>query len=194
MKMQRTLLVVAAVSALGALAAPPRAEAQAMTCQNADFSPEVLARFPRIREACLDITEQKGEPYARFKADVARVRGDGVDVRFKLPDGTKSDRRYIKTRPEFRVLIERTPTRVRDLVVGQELTALVKVREPVVALAAADTSAAIEPVALEAAEPPVDTRVAEAMPATAGQAPLMLLVGGVLLAMAGGMRWLRGKA
>jgi hypothetical protein len=193
MNMHRPLLVIA-LGALGAGVLPDDAHAQSMTCQNANFSQTVLTRFPRIREACLEMTTQKGEPYAVFKSEVARVRSDGVDVRFMLPDGTKSDRRYIKTRPEFRVLIEKTPTRVRDLAVGQELTAYVKVTEPVVALAPADTSVAeIEPVPLESTEPPVEQRVAQVMPATASNGPLLGLIGLCLLALSTCLREVRGR-
>jgi hypothetical protein len=192
MKPQRALISLT-LGALGTIGASTTIQAQEVNCRTAEFSPEVVARFPRIREACLEITTRKGEPYAVFKADVVRVRRDGVDVRFKLPDGSRSERRFIATRPDFRVLIEGTPTRVRDLAVGQELSAFVKLREPVVALAQADESVALEPAPLEASEPPLDTRVAEAMPQTASPVPLFALIGGALMALAAGMRQMRRK-
>jgi hypothetical protein len=183
-----------AIAVLSTVAAVTDVQAQQMTCKTADFSEEVLARFPRVREGCLEITERNGEPYALYKAEVVRVRSDGVDVRFKLPDGSKSERRYIKTRPEFRVLIEGKATRVRDLGVGQDLTAYVKVREPVVALAQPADEPVADPAPLEAVEPAVETRVAEAMPQTAGPLPLLALLGSGLVLLAGGMRRLRRRS
>jgi hypothetical protein len=183
-----------AIGVLGTVAAVTDVQAQKMSCQTATFSEEVLTRFPRAREGCLEITERNGEPYALYKAEVTRVRSDGVDVRFKLPEGGKSDRRYIKTRPEFRVLIDGRATRVRDLAVGQELTAYVKVREPVVALAQPADEPVAEPVPLEAVEPAVETRVAEAMPQTASALPLFALLGSGLVLLAGGIRRLRRRS
>lgn len=197
MKSQRTLMVCA-LGMLAMLAAVTDARAQEVTCQSAQFSEQVVARFPRVREGCLGVVMRDGEPYATFKATVARVRSDGVDVRFLLPDGGKSDRRYIKTAPERRVIVDGKGVRVRDLAVGQELTAYVKVSEPVVALAQPADEPVAEPAPLEEFEPSLETRSAEAtpdaMPETASVLPLLALVGGVLVLIAAGMRRIRKGA
>jgi hypothetical protein len=190
MRPQRSALIVVlgVLVALGALGTTTSAQAQETDCKTATFSAEVIDRFPRIREACLRITSLSGAPYAMFKATVTRVSGKGVEVRFEMPDGSKSERRFIATRPELRVNVEGTPTRVRDLGVGQELTAYVKTSEPVVALAQVDETQPLELAPLEAVEPTVETRVAQAMPHTASPLPLFALVGGALLGFAGLLR------
>jgi LPXTG-motif cell wall-anchored protein len=165
---------------IGGWCAAGTASAQSSDCQTANFAPEVTQRFPRVREVCRQIVMRDNTEYAEIKAQVARVRSDGVDVRFQMPDGRKSDRRYIKTRPEFRVLIEGRPTRVRDLNVGTELTAYVKVHEPVVQLAQPATDPP-ESAPLESMEPETDTRLAENMPATGSMVPSIALVGLLLV-------------
>ena len=114
---------------------PQEAQQQRMPCPTAQFSKEVLARFPRAREACLYLAQREGEPYAVYRAEVVKVHDDGVEVRFKMPNGEMSESHYIKTNPELRVEVEGAAVEVKDLAVGQDLMAYVKVREPVMELA-----------------------------------------------------------
>ena len=106
-----------------------------VSCPTAHFSSEVLQRFPRAREACLYLAQRGGEPYAVYRAEVVKVHDDGLEVRFKLPDGTMSESHYIKTKPELRVEVEGQSVEVKDLAVGQDILAYVKVREPLMELA-----------------------------------------------------------
>ena len=143
-----TLLSVIGVTALlGGIAAP----ALAADCSNAQFSDAVLARFPNIRAVCTAIVEKDGQQYAVVKGDLVRTGNNAVYMKFTLADGTKSDTRKIETKPEFRVKINGTPTRVRDLAVGQELTAYVKVSDPVIALEPADETVALDLTPIEPA-------------------------------------------
>lgn len=153
----RQCTVGAAVLLLAAAAVGAQ---QPAACQTAQFSAEVLARFPRIREACLDVISRDGVQYAVVKAYLVRTSSSGMTVRVNLPDGTRSEPKFIKTDPKFRVLIDKQPTRVQDLAVGQELSAYLKVTDPMIAL---------EPA--EAAEPVVLTPLADA-PAPSEGAPL----------------------
>ena len=100
----------------------------------------MLAKFPRIKEACLDIINKDGQDYAVVKADLVRTRPGAATIRPKLPDGTRADTRVVRVSPGFRVLVDGKETRVEDLAVGQELTAYVKVTQPQMALAPADNS------------------------------------------------------
>jgi hypothetical protein len=80
--------------------------------------------------------------------------------------------------------------RVHDLAVGQELTAYIKVTEPVVELAQPPAATPV-PVQVQATEPPptpAPTRVATAMPRTGGPIPLIALIGAALLTFSGVVR------
>jgi hypothetical protein len=184
MKTVARALALVGVGLLATLPAPS-AHAQGVTCQTAKFSDTVLQRLPDVRDFCHDVVTRDGENYAVIKAGLVRSNRDGLTVRIKKPDGTMSDKRYFRVKPDFRVLVKGKPTRVDHLALGQELTAYVKVTEPVIALEPASPSEHLTPTALE--EPP--TQVAEAtpppaMPRTASFLPLLGL-GGVVLVLLG---------
>src|SRR5262245_45867987 len=75
-------------------------------CRSMRFSEEVLARFPRAPEACLDVITRDGQSYAVFKAQLERVSGNTLRLRFKQPDGTYAAATNVKTSPNRRVLID----------------------------------------------------------------------------------------
>jgi hypothetical protein len=110
-------------------------------------------------------------------------------MKFKLADGTKSDTRKIVTKPERRVMIEGKPVSVRNLAVGQELTAYVKVSDPVIALEPA-TDEALVLTPIEPAAPMVADNSAD-MPHTASALPTAAGLGALLLAFAGMLTFLR---
>jgi hypothetical protein len=173
----------------------PAANAQNSACQTVQFNDQVTQRFPRIREVCLDVIERDGQQYAVFKGDLTRTARNTLYVRFKLPDGSRTGTRKIQVSPQRRVLIEGKPVRIENLAVGQELTAYVKVSEPVVALAPPED----DPLDLQPLEPEtsqVASAETGAMPDTAspvrqvGAAGLALLLLGTLLAV---LRWFRPR-
>jgi hypothetical protein len=180
------LSIIGVTAVLGGFAAP----AMAADCATAQFSDEVLARFPNIRLVCSEIIEKDGQQYAVVKGDLVRTGTNAVYMKFKLADGTKSDTRKIETRPEFRVKIDGKPVSVRNLAVGQELTAYVKVSEPVMALAAADENEPVASYPIEEAAPAMAANTAE-MPSTAGPMPAVFGLGALLLAFAGMLTFLR---
>jgi len=170
---------------LGGFAAP----AFAADCATAQFSDAVLARFPNIRAVCTEVIEKDGQQYAVVKGDLVRTGTNAVYMKFNLADGTKSDTRKIETRPEFRVKVDGKPVSVRNLAVGQTLTAYVKVSDPVIALEPADTET-LAAYPIEEAAPAMAANTAE-MPRTAGPMPTILTLGGLLLAFAGVLTFLR---
>src|SRR6188768_994535 len=145
MRRSTYLSIIGVTAVLGGVAAP----ALAADCATAQFSDTVLARFPNIRAVCTEVIEKDGQQYAVVKGDLVRTGNNAVYMKFKLADGTKSDTRKIATAPERRVMIEGKPVSVRNLAVGQELTAYVKVSDPVIAL----EPAMDEPLALAPIEP-----------------------------------------
>ena len=189
--MKANLLKLAAGAVL-AVAAIPAANADPADCQTAQFSQEVLAKFPNIAKTCLDIINKDGQDYAVVKADLVRTRPGAVTIRPKLPDGTRADSMIVRTAPGRRVLVDGQEVRVEDLAVGQELTAYVKVTQPEIALAPATPTEPIESSPMEepavaAAEPAAEPA---AMPTTASPFPAIGLAGfglllvGTLLAVA----------
>jgi hypothetical protein len=189
MKLNRMHLLIG----LAALLAVPATYAQNTACKSVEFSGAVLERFPNAPQGCLDVVERDGQKFAVYKADLVRISGKTAFLKFKLPDGTRSTTRAIKTDPARRVLIQGKPTRVQDLAVGQELTLYVKVSEPVLALAPASET---EPLDLQ---PLADekTQVASAdteqttMPGTASGTYTFGLAGLLLLALASMFAFLR---
>ena len=167
---------------------------QPAVCQRVEFSQEVLARFPNIRKACLDVINKDGQEYAVVKADLVRATSRRMTVRVKLPDGTHSDPIGINIKGNARVNVNGQATRIEDVAIGQELSAYVSVRDPGIALAPVEPS---EPVVFTpmTAEPEPEPAVAAAteMPKTATRLPLLGTIGFVLLAFGAGLAILRRR-
>jgi hypothetical protein len=175
-------LRASAVSVLCTIGAIAVSQAQTATCQNAQFNPDVLARFPNIQKACSEVISKDGQDYAVVKARLDRVDPSGrVHVRVKQPDGSYSKQISVRPRSDLRVQVDGKPARVSDLATGQEITAYVKVREPAIALAPADTNEAL--MALPIEEP--QEQMTAQLPATASMLPLFGLLGGVSMLLGG---------
>lgn len=170
------------------LAVAPGAGAQSPACQSAQFSDSVLQRFPRAREACLDVITRDGEQYAVFKADLLRLSGNTARIRAKLPSGARAPAQNIQFDPKRRVLVNGKGVSPSQLAVGQELTAYVKVREPLATLAPEDQGA-LSALPLEDAEP--EQVAAASMPETASPLPLFGTGGALLLAIAAMLAFVR---
>jgi len=180
------LSIIGVTAMLGGVAAP----ALAADCASAQFSDAVLARFPNIRSVCTEVIEKDGQQYAVVKGDLVRTGTNAVFMKMHMADGTKSETRKIETRPEFRVKIDGKPTSVRNLAVGQVLTAYVKVSDPVISLEPAEPTEQLAAYPIEEAAPAMAANNA-AMPKTAGPMPTVLTLGGLLLAFAGMLTFLR---
>jgi hypothetical protein len=186
MRRSTYLSIIGVTAVLGGVTAP----AMAADCATAQFSQAVLDRFPNIRAVCSEVIVKDGQEYAVVKGDLVRTGNNAVYMKFKLADGTRSDTRKIETRPEFRVKIDGKPVSVRNLAVGQELTAYVKVTEPVMALAPAEPSEPVVSYPIEDAAPALAANDAD-MPHTASALPAVAGFGGLLLAFAGMLTFLR---
>jgi len=168
-------------------------------CAAVEFSDEVLERFPRAQEACLDVISRAGQDYAVFNARLVQVRGNTMRVRFHLPDGSMGPTQSITPPRDFRVLVNGQPTRVAELTPNQDLKAYVQVDRPMMALEPADSGQRLVIVPLVAEEQVADetdrTRLAEAdpqMPHTAGPAPVLAVFGLLFACAAMCMRAVHG--
>ena len=83
MKLSR---IVAGLAAIASFAAIPAATAQDLTCQNVNFSQEVLDSFGSIRYSCREIVQRNGEPHALLRAEVVRKESPRLTVRFQRTD------------------------------------------------------------------------------------------------------------
>jgi hypothetical protein len=175
MRRSTYLSLIGVTAVLGGVATPTLAA----TCADAQFSQAVLDRFPNIRKVCSEVIEKDGQQYAVVKGDLVRTGNNSVYMKFE-------------TKPDFRVKIDGQPTRVRDLAVGQELTAYVKVSDPVIALEPAVATDPIDAYPMEAAAPMMAANEAE-MPRTAGPMPLVAGLGGLLLALGGALTFVRSR-
>src|SRR5687768_9000998 len=100
------------ISIVALFASAHAAQAQAPSCQTVQFSDSVLERFPRVREACLDVIERQGQLLAVFKADLQRVTGNKARIRAKLPNGTRAAAQTVQVNPQRRVLVDGKSYRV----------------------------------------------------------------------------------
>jgi len=160
--------------------------AHAADCQTVEFSSEVLAKFPNIRQACLGVIQSGDEQNAVFKTRLVKVYpfpDNRVQVKIALPDGSYTEPRTITTSPNFRAVVDGKPVRVEDLSVDQDLNIYIKVKEPMIALAPAEPAAptVFSPLS---AEHPTHVASAAKMPRT-GSNRLNLLWLGFAFAIAG---------
>lgn len=172
------------------LAAAQTTQAQQADCQTVQFSNEVTQKFPRVREACLDVIERQGQLMAVFKADLLRVQGNKVRIRPKLPGGEQAEAQTVQVPSERRVLVDGKKYRVDELSLGQELTIYARVDEPLAALAPAEASEPVnfvpievEPMRVAAAEPE--------MPTTASRLPALGILGALLAGLGVALEFMR---
>ncbi len=192
--MKSTLVVGSLVLAMVPAAAGAQ---QPAVCERVEFSQDVLARFPNIRKACLDVISKDGQEYAVVKADLVRATARRMTIRVKLPDGTHAEPRAINVKPGFRLNVNGRSTPVEEVAVGQEITAYVNVTDPGIALAPAEASDPVEftPVPAEPEPEPVQAVAAPPeMPKTATQLPLLGAFGVALLVLGAGFAFLRRRS
>jgi len=184
-------ILLALVSAT-ALAQQPAA------CQRVEYSPEVLARFPNIKAACLDVINKDGKDYAVVKANLVRATSRKMTVRVKRSDGTLTDPIGVNVAPNERLNINGKPTAIQDVAIGQELTAYINVTDPGIALAQSDEAAPVEftpvPATPEPEPEPAAVAAATEMPKTATELPLLGTIGILLLALGAGFAFLRRRS
>ena len=181
--------------ALALLSAAALAQ-QPAACERVQFSEDVLARFPNIRAACLDVITKCDQQYAVVKADLVRATSRRMTVRVKRSDGSHSDPIGVNIKPNERLNVNGKPTPIQDVAVGQELTAYVHVTDPGIALAPAEEVEIVEftPVpATPEPEPAATVASATEMPKTATKLPLAATIGFMLLALGAGLAILRRR-
>lgn len=118
MFLSRSWLVASAMVALGASQA---AYSQSPDCSDLMFNEVITSQFPSAGDACLDVVEKDGTQFAKFSAEIVRVRGGEVRARFKRPDGSFTDTYSFNPPRSARVNIQGRSYRYSELSRGQEL-------------------------------------------------------------------------
>jgi len=171
---------------------------QPAACERVEFSAEVLARFPNIRTACLDVITKGDQTYAVVKADLVRATARRMTIRVKRPDGSHSDPIGVNVAPNERLNVGGKPTPIQDVAVGQELTAYISVTDPGIALEPADEMEVIEFTPVPATPEPAPAAAAAAapaeMPKTATNLPFLGSIGLALLAIGAGLGIVRRRS
>src|SRR5262245_20921567 len=153
-------------------------------CQRMRFSDEVLARFPQVADSCLDVITRDGQHFAVFKAQLQRVTGNTLRLRFRQPDGSYAAATNVTTSPSRRVLVDGKPVRVSELAPNQEITAYVRVDAPLLVLAPVSPSEPLEAAVPLAAPEPPSARADPVMPHTASPFELVGSLGAFCCAVA----------
>lgn len=171
-------------------------EIQPASCRAVAWQKELLARYPRIADACQEVVIANGVKFARFTGELRSTHRDGtVTVDFKDRRNASLGRLTLRPAPEQRVLIEGRRYRFADLDRGQELSLYVPEGLYAVATEPGPPPERMAQIVPSETRAPAATtepaRVAQAtaapaarLPDTAGSAPLLVLAG--LLAAAGG--------
>jgi LPXTG-motif cell wall-anchored protein len=182
----KKLNVLAILAAAASLAAIPTASAQDVTCDTANFSSAVMDSFPGIRNSCLDIIVKDGSPHAVLNAEVTRVRQATINLKFKRRDGGYTNAIQFRPDSEQRFEVEGgRNVRARDLSVSSQIRVYVPVEapEPRIAFVAPTAAATTAYYDFEESE----EELGASLPKTASNMPMFALLGGLFLAIAGGM-------
>ena len=185
--MRKIAVISYAIPMAALLAMSPLAGARQADCKTVEFSSAVTEKFPKVREACLDVIERQGQLMAVFKADLLKVSGNKVRIRPKLPSGEQGPAQTVQVAPDRRVLVDGKKYRVDELALGQELTIYARVDEPLQALAPAEASDPVDFVPVEVEPIRVASAAEPAMPTTATQLPELGLLGALLISLAAGI-------
>jgi len=140
--MKRILPTLASLLMIGLIAVP--ASAQEITCDDIEFAADLVAEYPDIGEACLEIIEKGGEQFARLELEVLREGQKTLLVHYKLRDGGWASPREVTPPEEWRASLSGRDVEVKDVPKGQLLN--VYIREGRWEMAMADLEAETIPV------------------------------------------------
>ena len=163
-------------------------------CTQITWSPEMLARHPKIASACQEVLQKDGKAYVKFEGEVKKVSKGGTEVVMDMKGG---DKLTLTPEADRTVMVGGRKVPVKSLRPGDKLTFYV----PEDRLVAATIETPTSPVEEIAIAPPVVEQVAMtttdySMPHTASSWPVLALGGLLALGFAGVMRarrTLRGR-
>jgi hypothetical protein len=186
----------------------PQPRTQAASCADVAWEENLLARYPRIGDACQEVVMSEGRKWARFEADLVRAYADGrVTLDFKDRRGSSIEQITLMPAHSQRVSIDGRSVEFKDVERAQELNlylpegTFAMATEPgapleelaeIVLAPVERRSAAVSPEPAQAVTEPLlaqadraPGRTPAVLPDTAGPLPLFALAG--LLSMLGGL-------
>jgi len=160
--------------------------AEGSNCTQITWSPEMLAKHPKIASACQEVMQKDGKSYVKFEGTVKKVSKGGTEVVMDMKGGDKITLNPVEGRT---VYIGGNKVPVKNLRPGDTLTFYVP-EDRVVAAVMETPTAPVEEIAIA---PPVVETVAMTetnydMPKTASSWPLIALFGSLSLGLALVMR------
>ncbi|MEO8018056.1 MAG: hypothetical protein ABI769_09600 [Pseudomonadota bacterium] len=100
----------------------PASEINSAECKSIKWQPEMLARFPRIAEACQEVLYSKGAKFARFTGSLVKVNADGsVKIDFKDRAGGSVGVPTLDPAIDQRVVIDGRRLKFSELKTGSAL-------------------------------------------------------------------------
>jgi hypothetical protein len=158
------------------LVATPLA-AQEIACTDVEYDAEIMASYPEVHEACLDVVEDQGVRYVHLRAKVLNNWISSMTIRYEHADGTWGLLKTVTPPEGFTAIVNGSPTPVEEIQEGTVMNIFVPEGRWEVAMADVEMPAMAEltftPVEVEAAEeieemepePEPEPAVAEPAPA-----------------------------
>jgi hypothetical protein len=154
------------------------------TCADITWSPEMLARHPKIGSACQEVMQRNGTTYVKFDGTVRKVAKGGSEVTMDMKGG---DKLVLNPDPNRTVNIGGKQTPVKSLRPGDSLTFYVP-EGRVVAMETPEPAAEEIPIGPPVVEQVAMTTTNYDMPKTASNWPLAGLLGALCIGFALVMR------
>ena len=155
-------------------------------CTQVVWSPEMLAKHPKIGSACQEVLQKDGKTYVKFEGEIKKVSKQGTEVQMAMKGG---DTITLNPKPDRSVYIGGKKTPVKNLHPGDTLTFYVP-EDRLVAAVMETPTAPVEEIQMG---PPVEqvamtTTTYEDLPRTASSWPLAGLFGALCIGFALVMR------
>jgi hypothetical protein len=192
------------IAAVAALAAAAGVYAQTSTdraftanggnCLEITWSPEMLAKHPKIASACQEVMQREGKSYVKFEGEVKKVAKNGTEVVMDMKGG---DTITLNPQPGRQVVVGGRKVGVKSLNPGDKLTFYVPEDRLTAAVMESPTAPIEEiPMGAPVVEQVAMTTTDYSMPHTASAWPMTALGGLLALGFAGVLRarrTLRGR-
>lgn len=166
-----------------------QASASEVTCADIEFKSVITDVLPNANDACLSVVEKDGALFAEFRAEIVRNRGATTRAKFRRADGSWTDVYEFTPDKSRNIRIGGRNYRMRDMQRGQQLNIYLPADRFEIAVAE-DDDVATAPLTVML----LIVRLAPAaLPTTAGLLPLIGMLGGLFLALGGGLAMLRRR-
>ncbi len=123
--------ILAVLAAVASLVAIPVASADEVTCENANFSTEVMEVFAGVRYSCLEIVDRDGTPHAKLNATVVKVSPPNITLKFEREGGLTNPVKITPGKDYVFTVDNGREVSLRELTATSELRVYIPVKGPV---------------------------------------------------------------